>query len=77
MHRVFIATDDMARPDYWLHHPRSVGDLRAMGDALEEGVTVALYSPGGSEIRALLRQQVEVNCWVAYPTGGATPPDPL
>jgi hypothetical protein len=67
MHRVFIPTDDSTRPDYWLHHPRSVADLTAMGEALTEGVTVTLYRPAGVETPAVLRFQAEVNCWVAYP----------
>ena len=67
MHRVFIATDDMARSDYWLHHPCSVADLAAMGEALKEGVAVTLYGPAGGELAAVLRFQAEVNCWVAYP----------
>ena len=67
MHRVFIPTDDTARPDYWLHHPRSVADLDAMGEALVECVAVTLYGPAGAELAAVLRFQAEVNCWVAYP----------
>lgn len=66
-HRVFIAARDMTRLDYWLHHPRSVADLRAMGDALDEGAKVILCGPDGDELPAELRFQVEVNCWVAYP----------
>ena len=68
MHRVFISTNDMARPDYWLHHPTSAEDLGAMGEALKEGVAVTLHGPGGVELPAALRFQAEVNCWVAYPT---------
>jgi hypothetical protein len=70
MHRVFITTNDRTRPDYWLHDPRSAADLRAMGEALEDGAIVALRGPDGGETLALLRFQVEVNCWVAYPTRG-------
>ena len=70
MHRVFIDTDS-ARLDYWLHHPRSVADLGAMGEALTEGVVVTLHSPTGGEVTAALRFQAEVNCWVAYPVRGS------
>lgn len=68
MPRIFIPTDDMARPDHWLHHPRSVADLEALGPALQAGVTVTLVGPGGGEQPAVLRFQDEVNCWIAYPT---------
>ena len=67
MHRVFVETDNAAKPDYWLHHPRSVADLHAMGDALAEGARVTLRGPAGGELAAVLRFQAEVNCWVAYP----------
>ena len=68
MYRLFIATADMTRLDYWLHHPRTAADLRAMGEALEDGAAVMLCGPDGDELPAQLRFQVEVNCWVAYPT---------
>jgi hypothetical protein len=64
---VFVATDDVSRLDYWLHHPRAVSDLEAMGEALEDGVAVTLYGPAGGEQPAMLRFQAEVNCWIAYP----------
>ncbi len=67
MHRVFIETDNTAKPDYWLHHPRSVTDLAAMGEALVEGAQVTLHGPAGQALAAVLRFQAEVNCWVAYP----------
>jgi hypothetical protein len=67
MHRVFIETDNAAKPDYWLHHPKSVADLEAMGEALAEGARVILHGPAGEELMAVLRFQAEVNCWVAYP----------
>ena len=70
MHRVSIAASDMTRLDYWLHHPRSVADLAAMGEALGEGVSVILCGPDGDELPAELRFQAEVNCWVAYPVRG-------
>jgi hypothetical protein len=67
MRRVFIATNDAARTDFWLHDPRSVADLAAIGDALKEGVAVTLQTPNGTALPAQLRFQAEVNCWVAYP----------
>jgi hypothetical protein len=67
MHRVFIATDDLTRPDYWLHHPRSVADLAAMGAGLAAGAPVTLCAPGGGQLAATLHFQAEVNCWIAYP----------
>jgi hypothetical protein len=67
MHRVFIPTDSADGPDHWLHHPRSIADLTAMGEALTEGVIVTLHGPAGVETPAALRFQAEVNCWVAYP----------
>ena len=67
MHRVFIASDNPDRLDYWLHDRRSEADLEAMGEDLREGVRVLLYRPGAFEIGAVLRFQAEVNCWVAYP----------
>jgi hypothetical protein len=66
MHRIFVA-HDTTRPDIWLHHPRSVADLNAMGEALTEGARVTLHGPDGDERPAILRFQAEVNCWVAYP----------
>lgn len=70
MHRVFIPTNDPSRPDHWLHHPRSVADLSAMGDALIEGAAVRLYGAGGDEVDATLHFQAELNCWIAYPVRG-------
>ena len=67
MPSVFIPTNDATRADYWLHDPRSVADLEAMGDALREGVAVTLQTPNGAALPAQLRFQAEVNCWVAYP----------
>jgi hypothetical protein len=67
MRRIFIATDDLTRPDYWLHHPRSVADLEAMGEARKSGAAVTLYGPSGSQLAATLHFQDEVNCWIAYP----------
>ena len=67
MHRVFIASDDPDRLDYWLHDRRSEDDLGAMGDDLRDGVRVIVCRPGVFEIEAELRFQAEVNCWVAYP----------
>jgi len=67
MHRVFIETDNTAKADYWLHHPRSGADLEAMGETLADGVRVILHGPAGGELIAILRFQAEVNCWVAYP----------
>ena len=66
MHRIF-APHDTTRPDIWLHHPRSVADLAAMGEALADGALVTLQGPDGAEQTAVLRFQAEVNCWVAYP----------
>ncbi len=62
-----MATDDLSRLDYWLHHPRAVRDLEAMGEALAEGAVVTLYGPAGGEQAARLSFQSEVNCWIAYP----------
>jgi hypothetical protein len=67
MHRIFIPTDDPTRPDYWLHHPRSVADLDAMGEALKTGAPVTLYGPGDLTLGATLHFHDEVNCWIAYP----------
>ena len=70
MHRVFIPTNDWSRPDYWLHHPRSVADLSAMGSALIEGATVRLCSARGDAFDARLHFQAELICWIAYPIRG-------
>ena len=67
MHRVFVANASFDRLDYWLHHPRSVADLEAMGEALRPGIRVILVGAGGQEQPARLEFQEEVNCWVAYP----------
>lgn len=67
MHRVFIPTDDLTRHDHWLHHPRSIEDLTALGPALKSGDAVTLVTPNGAELPAVLRFQDEVNCWIAYP----------
>ena len=64
--RVFIPTNDDSHADYWLHHPRSVADLTALGAALKDGISVTLFGPSGVELAAVLQFQVEVNCWVAY-----------
>lgn len=74
MHRVFIATDDASRPDYWLHHPRSVRDLEAMGEAARDGARVTLYGTGAIELSAVLHFQAEVNCWIAYPASAVGSP---
>jgi len=70
MHRVFVATTKFDRLDYWLHHPRSLEGLEAMGDALCPGARVMLVGPAGQEQPARLEHQEEVNCWVAYPSLG-------
>lgn len=67
MHRIYCASSHFDRLDYWLHHPRSVADLEAMGDALRPGIRVTLVGSGGQEQPARLEFQEEVNCWVAYP----------
>ncbi len=64
---IYIPTDDLTRHDYWLHHPRSVADLDAMGPALQAGAPVTLRAPGGATLPATLHFQAEVNCWIAYP----------
>ena len=68
MHRIHIPSDDLARHDYWLHHPGSVADLEAMGPALEPGAAVTLVTPNGGEQLATLHFPTEVNCWIAYPS---------
>ncbi|OXE37322.1 MAG: hypothetical protein CGW95_02210 [Phenylobacterium zucineum] len=70
MHRIFVPCAEFDRLDYWLHHPRSVEDLHAMGDDLAAGVRIMLYNPAGEDRPARLRFQEEINCWVAYPTPG-------
>ena len=70
MHRIFVPASAFGRLDYWLHHPRSVKDLEAMGEALSPGVAVILQGPAGQEQPARLEFQEEVNCWVAYPIPG-------
>jgi len=72
MHRIFFPAARFDRLDYWLHHPRTVQDLEAMGDALKPGVMVQLCSPAGEEQPARLEWQEEVNCWIAYPARQAT-----
>jgi hypothetical protein len=72
LHRVFVAAKDFGRLDYWLHHPRSVEDLQAIGEVLKPGLTVSLYGPEGHEQPARLEWQEEVNCWIAYPARQAT-----
>ena len=67
MHNIFIPTDDLSRPDYWLHHPRSVADLEAMGETLAAAAPVTLCAPGGATLPATLHFHDEVNCWIAYP----------
>lgn len=67
MQSVYWPSSRFDRLDYWLHHPRSVADLEAMGEALTPGVRVILVGPAGQEQPATLEFQEEVNCWVAYP----------
>ena len=67
MHQIFIPTGDLSRREYWLHHPRSVADLEAMGDALQSGAEIELEGRSGETLQAWLHFHPEVNCWIAYP----------
>jgi len=73
MYKISIPTSALGRTEYWLHHPRSVADLEAMGEDLVAGVRVTLDPGTGEPLKAWLHFHAEVNCWIAYPEPNQAP----
>jgi len=68
LRRVFFDTNDGSMEfGYWLGFDQSRKDLKALGTALREGVTVRIYMPDELEMTATLRFDTNEEVWWADP----------